>query len=157
MGILAGGLYWGTGAMNTEAATDAATETDTTESTGDATATPSPTASATEDTSSTATESSSESTAVDGTYDGDVVNTRYGPMQVEVVIENGAIVSATALQAPDDDRESIQINDRVIPMLNEAIVEYQTLDFGNVSRATISTDAYKQSAQSALDAAGFTG
>jgi uncharacterized protein with FMN-binding domain len=78
-------------------------------------------------------------------------------MQVEVVITNGSIASATALQQPGDDRESQQINARVIPILNDAIVQYQTVNFGNVSRATISTDSYKQSAQSALDQAGFTG
>ena len=93
----------------------------------------------------------------DGTFDGTVVQTPYGPMQVEVVISGGKIASATALQNPGGDRTSDQINAQVVPMLNNAIVQYQTLNFGNVSRATISTNAYKQSAQSALDQAGFTG
>lgn len=78
-------------------------------------------------------------------------------MQIEVVIKSGKIESSTALQNPGGDRTSDQINAQVIPMLNDAIVKYQTVNFGNVSRATISTNAYKQSAQSALDQAGFTG
>ena len=78
-------------------------------------------------------------------------------MQIEVVIKNGKIDSAIALQQPNGDRTSQQINAQVIPMLNNAIVQYQTLNFGNVSRATFSTNGYKESAQSALDKAGFTG
>ena len=151
MGVLAGGIAWGTGAANETTSTDASAATngnsESTSSESTATATPSP----------VETTAPAASNATDGTYQGDTVQTRYGPMQVEVVIQNGAITSATALQQPDGDRESVQINAQVIPILNSAIVEYQSLDFGNVSRATISTDGYKQSAQSALDKAGFTG
>lgn len=98
-----------------------------------------------------------DSGVTDGTFTGDVVDTRYGPMQVEIVIANGAIESAKTLQQPGSDNESVQINAQVIPILIKATTEYQSVRFGNVSRATISTEAYKKSAQSALDQAGFTG
>ena len=99
----------------------------------------------------------SASTVKDGTFDGPVVQTQYGPMQVEVVIKGGKIESATTLQHPGGDGTSDQINAQVVPILTKATVDYQGVKFGNVSRATISTESYKQSAQAALDKAGYTG
>ncbi|MEY4396750.1 MAG: hypothetical protein RLZZ40_506 [Actinomycetota bacterium] len=159
MGILAGGIAWGTGFASTATTdTKAQSGTDSTSSNSSSSSDGSTTDSSSSSTSNSSSSSSSSSSgAKDGTYDGDVVQTRYGPMQIEVVIKNGKIDSATALQNPGGDRTSDQINAQVIPMLNDAIVKYQTLNFGNVSRATISTNGYKQSAQSALDKAGFTG
>jgi uncharacterized protein with FMN-binding domain len=78
-------------------------------------------------------------------------------MEVQITIKGGKITDAQALQHPGGDPTSTQINSQVIPILTKATVDYQTVKFGNVSRATISTNAYKQSAQSALDKAGFTG
>lgn len=162
MGVLAGGIAWGTGFATEAASTDStaqgSTDTSSSGSSGsESTNSGTTSGSGSIDTSSNSGGSSSSSSAKDGTFDGDVVQTRYGPMQIEVVIKNGKIESATALQNPGGDRESDQINAQVIPMLNDAIVQYQTVNFGNVSRATISTNAYKESAQSALDQAGFTG
>ena len=168
MGVLAGGIAWGTGFATEATTTDTSAQgstdtsssgTSSTDTSGGSTSTDS--SSSGNSSSSSSTSSSSGSTSAssvkDGTYDGDVVQTRYGPMQIEVVIKSGKIESSTALQNPGGDRTSDQINAQVIPMLNDAIVKYQTVNFGNVSRATISTNAYKQSAQSALDQAGFTG
>lgn len=150
MGVLAVGVAWGAGVANeADIASDASANTGTDSPATDETtpaAEPAPTEAA-----------PATSAAADGTYTGAVVQTRYGPMQVEIVITDGVISSSTALQQPGGDRESQQINARVIPILDEAMVEYQSAQFGNISRATISTDAYKDSAQSALDAAGFTG
>ena len=78
-------------------------------------------------------------------------------MQVEVVIKGGKIEAATTLQHPGGDGTSDQINAQVVPILTKATVDYQSVKFGNVSRATISTESYKQSAQAALDKAGYTG
>ena len=163
MGVLAGGIAWGTGFANTTTDTSAqGSGTGTTDSgsnSGSSSGSSSgSTSGSTSGSNSGSTSGSTTASGVkDGTFDGTVVQTPYGPMQVEVVISGGKIASATALQNPGGDRTSDQINAQVVPMLNNAIVQYQTLNFGNVSRATISTNAYKQSAQSALDQAGFTG
>lgn len=159
MGILAGGVAWGTGFANGSTTTDTSAQgsTDSTSSGSTGSESTNTSANSSGSTDSGATSGSSRSAVKDGTYDGDVVQTRYGPMEIEIVIKDGKIESATALQQPGGDRESDRINAQVIPMLNDAIVKYQTLNFGNVSRATISTNGYKQSAQSALDKAGFTG
>jgi uncharacterized protein with FMN-binding domain len=162
-GVLATGIAWGAGIANGSTDATAQGSTDTTTNSGNGSTNTntsgsnSGSSSNSNSSSGTDTTNTTASGATDGTYDGDTVQTRYGPMQVEVVIKGGKIDSATTLQHPGGDRTSDQINAQVVPMLNGAIVQYQTLNFGNVSRATISTNAYKQSAQSALDKAGFTG
>lgn len=159
MGVLATGIAWGAGLVNGQTDQSAQASGDNTGTTGGATSGSGSNSGSTSGSGSTTGSGTAASStgAKDGTYDGDTVQTRYGPMQIEVVIKNGKIDSAIALQQPNGDRTSQQINAQVIPMLNNAIVQYQTLNFGNVSRATFSTNGYKESAQSALDKAGFTG
>ncbi len=144
MGVLAGGIVLGTGILDgTATGQNSASNSGSTPGNGSV-----------GNSGSTA----GGSTAVtDGTFDGPVVQTVYGPMQVEIVIKGGIITTATALQHPGGDGTSDQINAQVVPILTKATTDYQTVQFGNVSRATISTGAYKQSAQAALDQAGFTG
>jgi len=144
MGVLAGGIVLGTGILNgTSTDQNAASNSGSNAGGGSAGGSGSTTG--------------GSSPTKDGTYDGPVVQTVYGPMQVEVVIKGGTITSATTLQHPGGDGTSDQINAQVVPILTKATTDYQSVKFGNVSRATISTGAYKQSAQAALDQAGFTG
>jgi len=145
MGVLAGGIVLGTGILNGTPADQNAASNSGSNSGGGSSG------------SSGATPGGSSSSVKDGTFDGPVVQTVYGPMQVEIVIKGGAITSATTLQHPGGDGTSDQINAQVVPILTKATTDYQSVKFGNVSRATISTGAYKQSAQAALDQAGFTG
>jgi uncharacterized protein with FMN-binding domain len=146
MGVLAGGIVLGTGILNGATADQNAAGGSGSSSGGGST-------------TGGGTSSGGPSTAgaKDGTYTGDTVQTRYGPMQVEIVIKGGKIASAQALQQPGSDRTSVGINSQVIPILVKATTDYQSAQFGNVSRATISSNSYKKSAQSALDQAGFTG
>jgi len=153
MGVLAGGIVIGTGILDgTTTDQNAASNSGSNSSGG------SPSGGSNSSSSGGSTSGgSSASTVKDGTFDGPVVQTRYGPMQVEVVIKGGKIESATTLQHPGGDGTSDQINAQVVPILTKATVDYQSVKFGNVSRATISTESYKQSAQAALDKAGYTG
>ena len=50
---------------------------------------------------SPSTSTSNTSNGKDGVFDGQVVQTRYGPMQVEITIKNGKITDATALHILD--------------------------------------------------------
>ncbi|MEY4532629.1 MAG: hypothetical protein RI926_398 [Actinomycetota bacterium] len=93
----------------------------------------------------------------DGTYDGAVVNTRYGPQQVQVVIAGGKISDVVVLQTQTADRKSEQISSRANPILREEVLTSQSSKVANVSGATYTSQSYIQSLQSALDAAGFTG
>jgi uncharacterized protein with FMN-binding domain len=91
------------------------------------------------------------------TVDGASEMTRYGVVQVRVVIANGAITDVTALQYPQSEREDIRINSKAVPMLRAQVLAAQSAKIDGVSGATFTTDGYVTSLQSALDAAGFAG
>ena len=90
-----------------------------------------------------------------GTFAGDAVSTRFGNVQVQITISAGKITAATALQAPNRDRRDQQINGYAVPILNREAVAAQSADIDMVSGATITSGAYVQSLQSALDKAGL--
>ncbi|MDH6207244.1 FMN-binding protein [Aurantimicrobium minutum] len=92
-----------------------------------------------------------------GTYDGSVVNTRFGTVQVQAVISGGKITDVIAVKLTDADRKSIQISQQVAPMVRSEVLTAQSAKVANISGGTYTTQAYLQSLQSALDAAGFTG
>jgi uncharacterized protein with FMN-binding domain len=106
---------------------------------------------------STPTPSTSTSTASskDGTYTGDSVSTRYGNVQVSVTISGGAITDVKALRLTDDEQRSVQISASAAPILREEVLSAQSANVSIVSRATYTSDAYLQSVQSALSAAGW--
>ena len=90
-----------------------------------------------------------------GQYSGDVVNTRYGPVQVQVTISNGKIVDVTALQLPSNDPRSAQISQYVEPILRGSALQAQSAQVDLVSGATYTSQAYAGSLQAALDQAGL--
>lgn len=89
------------------------------------------------------------------TVDGASEMTRYGAVQVQVVITNGAITDVVALQYPQGEERDIEINQQAIPALHDEVVAAQSAHVDGVSGATYTTDGYLSSLQSALDAAGF--
>lgn len=91
----------------------------------------------------------------DGTFVGTLQNTRYGNVQVQVVITAGKITDVVALHLTDDGGRSVQISNRAAPILRSEILTAQSANVANVSGATYTTKAYLLSAQSALDQAGF--
>lgn len=100
--------------------------------------------------------SSSGSTATGTTtVDGPVVDTRYGPVQVEITVANGQLTDVTALQLPSDDRRSASISSRAEPMLRSEALAAQSASIDGVSGATYTSGGYAQSLQAALDAAGM--
>ena len=113
---------------------------------------------ATTDTSSAAAPAAPVATGpADGTYDGSVVNTRFGTVQVQAVISGGQITDVIAVKLTDADRKSVQISQQVAPMLRSEVLTAQSAKVANISGGTYTTNGYLQSLQSALDAAGFTG
>jgi uncharacterized protein with FMN-binding domain len=87
------------------------------------------------------------------TYDGDVVQTRWGPVQVQITVSEGKVVSAQTLQQPDGNHRDVEINAYAVPQLNAEAVSAQTASIDSVSGATVTSDGYVTSLQSALDAA----
>jgi uncharacterized protein with FMN-binding domain len=89
-----------------------------------------------------------------GTFDGDPVVTRFGVVQVRITVADGRIATVEALQAPDRDRHDQIINARAVPILNAEAVREQGSDVDLVSGATLTSQGYVQSLQSAIDKAG---
>ncbi|MEV1128694.1 FMN-binding protein [Agromyces sp. NPDC049794] len=91
------------------------------------------------------------------TVDGAIIDTKYGTVQVQVVIEGDVITDVIALKLTDSGETSIEVSARAAPILREEILAAQSTAVDNVSGATFTSEAYRTSVQSALDAAGFTG
>lgn len=96
---------------------------------------------------------SSSGSSADGTYTGDAVATRYGDVQVQITVSGGKITAAEAIQYPNNDRHDQQINAYAIPILNSEAVDAQSASIDAVSGATVTSDGYITSLQSAIDAA----
>ncbi len=88
------------------------------------------------------------------TVDGAVVATRYGDVQVQVTIQNGQLTDVVALQLTDVDGTSRRISAGAAPVLRQEALDVQSAQIDSVSSATYTSEAYAQSLQSALDAAG---
>lgn len=86
------------------------------------------------------------------TKTGPSVSTRFGPVQVAATVANGKLCDVQALSWPNGDRRSQGINQQAIPMLHDLALQAGSASFSNISGATITTTAYKQSLQAALDA-----
>ena len=103
---------------------------------------------------STAPAAGSGGTALkNGTVTGQVVQTRFGSVQVQVTIAAGKITDVTALQLPNDRQRSAEISGIVEPMLKSEALTAQSAQIDLVSGATYTSDGYAQSLQSALDQA----
>ncbi len=88
-----------------------------------------------------------------GTYAGDVVQTRFGPVQVQITVSGGTISDVTALQLTDDGGRSVQISNYAAPLLRGEVLQAQSANVQTISGATVTSDAYLTSLQAALDAA----
>jgi uncharacterized protein with FMN-binding domain len=86
-----------------------------------------------------------------------VVDTQYGPVQVEITVRGGRIVKARASQHPSGDGQTDQINAYAVPRLDQEAMAAQTSHIDTVSGATFTSEGYRQSLQSALDAAHQAG
>jgi uncharacterized protein with FMN-binding domain len=104
---------------------------------------------------SASTGSSAGASSATATYKGKAVSTRHGTVQVQVKISGGKIVDVTTLQVPNGNHEDVQINQYAVPILRQAALAAQSADIDSVSGATVTSVGYRQSLQSALDAANF--
>lgn len=89
------------------------------------------------------------------TATGDTVQTRWGPVQVEVTVAASEITGVSVLQYPDSNPQDEQINSYALPVLVDETMSAQSADIDMVSGATYTSIGYQQSLQSALDQAGL--
>jgi uncharacterized protein with FMN-binding domain len=103
-----------------------------------------------------ATKPATASTACSGqTLDGQTVDTRWGPVQVEAVVSaTHQICKIEALQYPNSHGRSVQINNYALPILRKQVMKAQGTNINGVSGATITSVGYDESLQSILDKLG---
>jgi uncharacterized protein with FMN-binding domain len=89
----------------------------------------------------------------DGTYQGSLTQTRWGPIQVTITVTDGRIADVAVPTYPNGNHRDQEINSYALPELREATLAAQNADIDTVSGATVTSDGYKQSLQAAIDAA----
>uniref|UniRef100_UPI0021C24341 FMN-binding protein n=1 Tax=Frankia tisae TaxID=2950104 RepID=UPI0021C24341 len=85
------------------------------------------------------------------TVTGDAVDTRYGPVQVKIVLAGKKITDVVAVQIPDRERRDVEINDQAVPILRQEVLDAQSAYIDSVSGASFTSTGYAWSVQSALD------
>jgi uncharacterized protein with FMN-binding domain len=84
-----------------------------------------------------------------------VANTQWGPVQVQLTVAGGAISKVTVLQYPSGNGKDQEINDYALPILTKETVDAQSAQIDMVSGATVTSNGYLESLQSALDQANL--
>jgi uncharacterized protein with FMN-binding domain len=97
----------------------------------------------------------STGTAQAGTVTGSSTDTRWGPVQVQITVANGEITDVTVVEYPTENGKDRQINARALPILVQETLDAQSADIDMVSGATVTSEGYIGSLQSALDEAGL--
>jgi uncharacterized protein with FMN-binding domain len=133
------------------AASSASSAPATPSTTPSATAPPDPTSTP----SASAGSSASSSSSGTKTYTGDSASTRWGPVQVEITVTDGKITKVDVPVSPSGNGRDVEINDRALPELVQETLAAQSADIDMVSGATVTSDGYVASLQSALDQAGI--
>jgi uncharacterized protein with FMN-binding domain len=103
--------------------------------------------------SSTAGQSASRASG-DTTSTGEVAQTQWGPVQVELTVSAGKVTDVQVLQYPSGNPRDQEINSYALPVLIQETLDAQSADIDMVSGATVTSVGYQQSLQSALDQAG---
>jgi uncharacterized protein with FMN-binding domain len=88
------------------------------------------------------------------TFAGTTVQTQYGPVQVSVTTVGKKLTAVSAVINPQDQR-SQSIEGQAIPILKQETLQAQSANINTVSGATVVSDSYIQSLQSALSKAGI--
>jgi uncharacterized protein with FMN-binding domain len=99
--------------------------------------------------------SSGGGSTVSGTFTGASEGTRYGSVQVKIVVASGKITDVVAVHLTDQGGRSVQLSNRAAPILRTEVLKAQSAKVASVSGATYTTDAYLLSVQSAIDKAGL--
>jgi uncharacterized protein with FMN-binding domain len=101
---------------------------------------------------------STASTGQSAVVDGAAFQNKWGVVQVEATFAaDGSLASVTALQTPNDRDKSIRINDSAVPQLDADATSIQSAQVHTVSGATYTSNDYRRSLQSAIDAARAAG
>lgn len=96
----------------------------------------------------------SGTSAASKTITGPVVQTQWGPVQVQVTVDGSHLTDVQVLQHPAGNPTSDQINAYALPTLKQETLNRQSASIDMVSGATVTSTGYIQSLQAALNQAG---
>ncbi len=99
--------------------------------------------------------STSGSGSTTRTVTGQVAQTTWGPVQVQLEVTGSKVSNVTVLQYPSGNGKDQEINSYALPILTQETISAQGANIDMVSGATITSGGYLQSLQSALDQAGI--
>jgi uncharacterized protein with FMN-binding domain len=85
---------------------------------------------------------------------GKVATTAYGPVQIQLIMQNRKIVKVAVLQQPQNTIRDIQIGEFAFPKLISETLTVQDAKVDAVSGASYTSAGYVQSLQSAVDNGG---
>ena len=88
------------------------------------------------------------------TVTGPSVDMRWGPVQVTVKVKGKKVLDVSATY-PTERPKSQFINEQAIPMLRSEVLQAQSAQIDLIGGATMTSEAYAQSLQSALDRVGL--
>jgi uncharacterized protein with FMN-binding domain len=87
------------------------------------------------------------------TVDGPTIATRFGPVQVRVVVQGARMLDVQALQLPSSHQRSLEISQQAAPLLRSEALQAQSARIDILSGASYTSVAYANSLQGALDRA----
>ncbi len=94
-------------------------------------------------------------TSATRTVTGSVAQTRWGPVQVQLQVNDGTITDVSVVQYPNGNPMDEEINRQALPALTQETLDAQGAGIDMISGATVTSDGYLESLQSALDRAGL--
>ena len=89
------------------------------------------------------------------TVTGSLVNTQFGPVQVQVTAASGKITDVQAVALPNADGHSASISQYAGPQLSQQALAAQSANIDGVAGASYTSQGYRQSLQSALTQLGM--
>ncbi len=99
--------------------------------------------------------SNTQSSGISGVFSGEIAQTFYGPVQVQITVKDGKIIDAKGLQYPTESFRDQAINSQAIPYLVQETLQAQSANIQGVGGASYTSQGWQQSLQSALSKAGL--
>lgn len=94
------------------------------------------------------------STGTGRTVTGALTQTRWGPIQVAITVADGKVTAVDVPVYPNGNGRDREINADALPTLKQETLTAQNANIDMVSGATVTSQGYLTSLQSALDQAG---
>jgi uncharacterized protein with FMN-binding domain len=89
------------------------------------------------------------------TVTGPSVDTRWGPVQVQITVDGSTITNVSVPVYPKGSGTDEQINGYALPILIKDTLDAQSANIDMITGATVTSEGYLQSLQGALDQAGL--